>query len=405
MARMQTRKRVTTCAPGRIAILIGSMLIGTILMAPSGVAWAQLYTGSLSGVVVDASGAVVIGASVRSVDSGRSIRITSKTDGSGRYLFPALPPGDYLIQVEAAGFELFEHAVTIEVNASLTVDAELPVSSPKENIVVKPELPRAETEDATIGETLSRELINDLPLVDRNPFDLAFLAPGISQAPGSTYGNGVSTPGFVTNFVSDGSRNAQADLLLDGVSIMNSDNNPGVQKAIYVPPVEAIQEFKIQQANFNAEFGHSGGTIVNVVTRSGTNQYHGELFEFLRNNVLNANTFFGNEAGLAQPHLTRNDFGGTIGGPIVKSKTFFFFDFNAIRALTGQTSSLAGVPDAAERMGNFGELCGRVGGTFNSGEPVPIPPARFTIRIPANPMLRTTRRAEPPSRSTISPPM
>ena len=97
--------------------------------------------------------------------------------------------------------------------------------------------------DATIGLTLTRDLINDLPLVNRNPFDLALLAPGVSQAPGATYGNPVGTPGFVTNFVSDGSRNAQADVLLDGVSVMNSDNNPGVQKAIYVPPVEAIQEF------------------------------------------------------------------------------------------------------------------------------------------------------------------
>jgi hypothetical protein len=219
--------------------------------------------------------------------------------------------------------------------------------------------------DATIGTTLDRKLINDLPLVDRNPFDLAFLAPGVSQAPGTTYGNGVSTPGFVTNFVSDGSRNAQGDLLIDGVSVTNSDNNPGVQKALYVPPVEAIQEYKIQQTNFSAEFGNSGGTIVNVITRSGTNQFHGELYEYLRNNDLNANSFFANAAGLAQPHLTRNDFGGTIGGPILKNKTFFFFDFNAIRALTGQTSSLAGVPDQAERAGNFGELCARVGGTFN----------------------------------------
>lgn len=167
----------------------------------------------------------------------------------------------------------------------------------------------------------------------------------------------------MTNFVSDGTRNAQADLLLDGVSDTNSDNNPGVQKAIYVPPAEAIQEFKIQQANFSAEFGNSGGAVVNVITRSGTNQYHGELYEFLRNNDLNSNSFFANAAGLAQPHLTRNDFGGTIGGPARKNKTFFFFDFNAIRALTGQTSSLAGVPDQAERAGNFGELCGRVGGT------------------------------------------
>ena len=202
--------------------------------------------------------------------------------------------------------------------------------------------------------------------MNRNPFDLAFLAPGVSQTPGNTYGNGPSTPGFVTNFVSDGSRNAQADLLLDGVSIMNSDNNPGVQKALYVPPVDAVQEFRVQQTNFSAEFGNSGGAIVNVVTRSGTNQYHGELFEFLRNNVLNANTYFANAAGLAQPHLTRNDFGGTAGGPILKNKTFFFFDFNGIRALTGATSSEAGVPDAAERSGNFGELCPRASGTFNA---------------------------------------
>ncbi|MBV9745440.1 MAG: TonB-dependent receptor, partial [Acidobacteriia bacterium] len=236
----------------------------------------------------------------------------------------------------------------------------------RQSVVVETDQSLAKVEDATLGLVLNRRSINDLPLVDRNPFDLAFLAPGVSQAPGTTYGNGVSTPGFVTNFVSDGSRNAQADLLLDGVSVTNSDNNPGVQKALYVPPIEAIQEFKIQQTNFSAEFGNSGGTIVNVVTRSGTNQYHGELFEFLRNNVLNANTFFANAAGLAQPHLTHNDFGGAIGGPVRKNRTFFFFDFNAIRALTGSTSSLAGVPDAAERSGNFGELCARASGSFNS---------------------------------------
>jgi len=254
----------------------------------------------------------------------RNFRTEARSGVSGAYLFPSLSPGNYSIKVEAPGFDSFVlEAVTVEVNG------------------------------------------NDLPLVNRNPFDLAFLAPGVSQAPGLTYGNSPGTPGFVTNFVSDGSRNAQADLLLDGVSIMNSDNNPGIQKALYAPPVEAIQEFKIQQTNFSAEFGNSGGTIVNVITRSGTNQFHGELFEFFRNNVLNANAFFANAAGLAQPHLTRNDFGVTAGGPLIKNKTFFFFDFNGIRALTRAASSIAGVPDAAERAGNFGELCGRAGGTFN----------------------------------------
>ncbi len=332
-------------------------------------AWGQLYTGSFAGTVLDPSGAPITGAKVTLTDADRKTNNAAKTDSSGRYLFRSLSPGNYSIRVEAAGFEPFGlHNIEIEVNGSLSADSRLQLLARRESIQVREASSSAQVDDPTVGLTLSRELINDLPLVNRNPFDLAFLAPGVSQAPGNAYGNAPGTPGFVTNFVSDGSRNAQADLLLDGVSIMNSDNNPGVRKALYVPPVDAIQEFKVQQTNFSAEFGNSGGTIVNVVTRSGTNQYHGELFEFLRNNVLNANTYFANAASLGQPHLTRNDFGGTIGGPILKNTAFFFFDFNGIRALTGQTSSLAGVPDAAERSGNFGELCGRVSGrTFNAG--------------------------------------
>jgi hypothetical protein len=328
-------------------------------------AFAQLYTGSVAGVVLDPSGTAVAAAKVTLRDGYRNTSTATSSDGSGRYLFRSVAPGDYSIAVEAAGFELFKLNVLMEVNASLSADAELRLSERKESVLVRDDPAQVQVEDPTIGTTLTRGLINDLPLINRNPFDLAFLAPGVSQAAGTAYGNGPSTPGFVTNFISDGSRNAQADLLLDGVSVMNNDNNPGLQKALYVPPVDAIEEFKVQQTNFSAEFGNSGGTIVNVVTRSGTNQYHGELFEFLRNNVLNANTFFANAASLAQPHLTRNDFGGTIGGPIFKNKTFFFFDFNGIRAVTGMTSSLAGVPDAAERSGNFGELCARVNGAFN----------------------------------------
>jgi hypothetical protein len=329
--------------------------------------WAQLYTGSLTGTVLDPADAPVGGAKVVLTDDARSYQDNAITNASGRYVFRSLTPGNYTIHIEAPGFESAEIAgITIEVDTAISQVAKLRLQTRREAILVQTEASLVQPEDATLGLTLNRRLINDLPLVSRNAFDLAFLAPGVSQAPGTAYGNGVGTPGFVTNFVSDGSRNAQADLLLDGVSIMNSDNNPGVQKALYVPPVDAIQEFKIQQTNFSAEFGNSSGTIVNVVTRSGTNEYHGELFEYLRNNDLNANTFFANAAGLAQPHLTRNDFGGTIGGPIWKNRTFFFFDFNAIRALTGATSSIAGVPDAAERLGNFGELCARVGGTFDA---------------------------------------
>ncbi len=342
-------------------LLISTMAAGSTPLC------AQLYTGSLTGTVFDPSNQPVSGATVVLIDPNQSARASVVTGILGRFLFRSLAPGNYSIRVEAAGFQTMNiRDIVIEVNGSLSADAKLQISQRKDSVAVQADAARAQVEDATLGLVVNRQLIDTLPLVDRNVFDLAFLAPGISQAPGTTYGNGVSTPGFVTNLVSDGSRNAQGDLLLDGVSVTNSDNNPGVQKALYVPPVDAVEEFKIQQTNFSAEFGNSGGTIVNVITRSGTNQHHGELYEFLRNNDMNANTFFANAAGLAQAHLTRNDFGGTIGGPILKNKTFFFFDVNGIRALTGQISSLAGVPDVAERSGNFGELCGRAGGAFNT---------------------------------------
>jgi Carboxypeptidase regulatory-like domain/TonB dependent receptor len=343
-----------------------AVLIAFAMACLQVVAWGQLYTGSITGIVSDASGTAVMGATVTLSDSGRGFRQTTKTDVSGRYLFQSLPPREYTLQVENPGFDLFElKNIGVEANGRLSVDAKLRIPARKESVSVQESTAPARPEDATVGLTLTRQLINDLPLVTRNPFDLAFLTPGVSQAPGVAYGNGVSTPGFITNFVSDGSRNAQADVLLDGVSVANSDNNPGVQKALYVPPVEAIEEYTVQQASFSAEFGNSGGTIVNVVTRSGSNGYHGELFEYFRNNVLNANTFFANAAGLRSPHLTRNDFGGTLGGPVIKNRTFFFFDFNGIRALTGATSNLAGVPDTAERAGDFGELCARAKGTFD----------------------------------------
>src|SRR5262249_54927128 len=150
-------------------------------------------------------------------DSDRKVQIVGKTDRTGRYLFRTLSPGNYIVSVEAVGFETLEMAgVTLDVNASVSADAKLTIQTQRDSVSVVTDDAFIRAEDATVGLTLNRKAINDLPLVTRNPFDLAFLAPGVSQAPGTTYGNGVSTPGFVTNFVSAGSRNAQGDLLLDG---------------------------------------------------------------------------------------------------------------------------------------------------------------------------------------------
>ncbi len=328
--------------------------------------WGQLYTGSITGTVHDPSGAVVPNARVTITDAARGTSSTAVTDGSGLYTVRNLPPATYTVKVEATGFATYQRPnVVLEVNGNVEVGANLQVATAGQTVTVAEAPPLLQTEDATTGQTVNRLFINDLPLVNRNVFDLAFLAPGVSQPPGQTYGVGAAGGGnFATNFVSDGSRNAQADLLLDGVSIMNEENNTGITKAIYVPPVDAVEEFKVQQTNFSAEIGNSGGTVVNVVTRSGTNQFHGELFEFFRNNDLNANNFFANAAGIGQAHQERNDFGGTFGGPIIRNKTFFFFDYDQVKALSG-ASAEEGVPSAAEHAGNFGELCGDLRGSFN----------------------------------------
>ena len=335
-----------------------------LLVCAGMTAFGQLYTGSVTGVVKDPSGSVVPNAKVTLTDNAKGYAYSATTDDSGTYTLRNLPPSTYTERVQAAGFAAFERpGVVVDVNGNVTANADVQVATTGQSVTVEAgAAPLLQTEDAVTGQTLNRTAINDLPLINRQVFDLAFLAPGVTQAPNTSYGPASGA----TNFVSDGSRNSQADILLDGVSATSEEQNTGISKALYVPPVDAVQEYKVQQSNFSAETGQSGGTVVNVVTRSGTNQFHGELFEFFRNNDLNANSFFANAAGRAQAHSERNDFGGTVGGPIIKNKTFFFFDFNEIRALTGRTSGQAGVPDKAERAGNFGELCGRVGGSFNA---------------------------------------
>jgi len=167
-----------------------------------------------------------------------------------------------------------------------------------------------------------------------------------------------------TNFVSNGSRGASADFLLDGASATNSEPNGGITSVTYLPSPEAVEEFKVQQTNFSAEYGFSGASVVNVVSRSGTNKFHGSVYEFFRDDSLDANDWFANRNGDPIPPLRRHNYGGTIGGPIFKNKTFFFFDYD-YRTESGASTANAGVPSDAMRAGDFGELCATEGGTFN----------------------------------------
>jgi len=214
--------------------------------------------------------------------------------------------------------------------------------------------PVLSTQDAAIGQDISRTFINDLPLVGRNVFNLALLAPGVSQAPNRTYGGAGSD--YPTNFVSNGSRNATAEILIDGVTTTTSEPNTGINSSLYQPSVDAVQEFKMEQGNLSAEVGSSSNTYINMVMRSGTNAFHGSVWEFIRNDKLLANNWFNNANDVGIPARRFNQFGATAGGPIIKDRTFFFFDYEGVRSLSATTAS-AGVPSAAMREGDFSEIC------------------------------------------------
>ncbi len=332
-----------------------------ILLLISAGAWAQLYTGSVTGVVLDPTQAVIPGVAVQLTDTEKGFTYEAKTDVTGRYLFRNLPPGTYSIRAEAKGFKAYQQGgITIEVNRNATLNIQLELGTTGEIVEVTAQAPLLAAQDAVTGQNLLRAAINNLPLVNRAVFDLAFLAPGVSQPAGSTFGPNNSP----NNFISNGSRNATADIIMDGVSTVNYEQNSGIQMALYTPSVDAIQEFKVQQSNFSAEIGFSGSTILNVVLRSGTNDFHGGVGYFHRNNAFDANNFFNNTNDIPIAPHKWHQYGASFGGPIRRNKTFFFADWEGTRSTSSSTYT-SGVPSAAERAGDFGELCTLRGGTFD----------------------------------------
>jgi hypothetical protein len=324
------------------------------------VAWAQLYTGSVSGSVTDPSGAVIPNANVQLLDEEKGYSFSAATDSAGRYQFRSVPPGTYKLTAGASGFSNREQAgVKVDVNQNVSVNLSLQVGTATQTVEITAEAQILHTEDAVSGQVVNRKFINDLPLVSRSVSDLAYLTPGITEVDSGCAGC------TANNFISNGSRNATADMLMDGVSTTNFEQNSGIQVPTYTPSVDAVEEFVVEQSNFSAEYGFSGATIINMITRSGTNQFHGSAYDFLRNAKLDANNFFSNAAGIPLPPLRRNNFGATIGGPIKRDKTFFFFDYDGTRQAS-LSSFQGGVPSALERTGNFGELCGNAGGSFDA---------------------------------------
>jgi len=327
----------------------------------SSLAWGQVTSGSITGVVSDPTGAVIPGAKVVVTDATKGYDFPATTDAVGRYLVTNLPPSSYIVSVEARGFKTYkQEGIPLAVGARVAVDVHLELGATAQAVEVTGAAPVLQTQDAVTGQEVDRTLINNLPLVDRNVLDLAFLSPGVLQVPGSSYGTGTSI-----NFVSNGGRNDTSEVLIDGIAATSYEPNTGINTPLYQPSVDAVQEFKIMQNNYTAEEGFSGNTYVTLVSRSGSNNFHGDVYEFDRNKDFDSNNWFSNASGGKLPSLRKNQFGGSVGGPIRKDKTFFFFDFDGTREAGGTTHN-AGVPDNAERAGDFGEVCTRAGGSFDA---------------------------------------
>lgn len=345
------------CTRARFASVLVALFAAAVFCAP---AWAQSYTGSVTGTITDPSGAVIPNAKLTLLDEQKGFTFTATSDSNGGYVIRQVPPGNYKLSVEAQGFRSESRpGIKLDVSQNVTVNFALEVGSISQTVQISEAAPLLSTQDAVTGQTIDRKFINDLPLITRSVTDLAYLTPGIVEGATGTKGDAAN------NFISNGGRNATADMLLDGVTVTNFEQNSGIQVPTYTPSVDAVEEFTVQQTNFSAEYGFSGGTIVNMVTRSGTNQFHGSAYEFFRNQKLDANNWFNNQGGVPIAPLRNNNFGGTVGGPIKKDKLFFFFDYDGTRSRTGATNQF-GVPSAAERQGNFGELCGYAGGSFDS---------------------------------------
>src|ERR1700684_740764 len=302
------------------------------LMFQSRSAFGQVDEGAITGTVLDASGAVVPNATVTLLNTDQGITLETKTNASGGYTFSPVRVGHYTVTVTAQGFaKTTQTNLTVNVAQFLQVNVQLKLGAATETVEVNTAPPLLQTEEASVGQVIGQQEVNNLPLNGRNFTFLAQLGAGMQTPQADTRGNAASGA-----FSANGLRPAQNNYLLDGID-NNSNNVDFLNGTNYVilPPVDAIQEFKVQTADFSAELGRAAGAVMNATVKSGTNQIHGAAWEFFRNDVLDAADYFETKKG----ELRFNQFGATIGGPIIKNKLFFFGDYEGFRRVQGNTQS------------------------------------------------------------------
>jgi outer membrane receptor protein involved in Fe transport len=322
-----------------IAFLIFTVSVGT------SVGWAQSTGGRIRGTVTDASGSAVVGAKVQLINEATNVSREAVTNSNGEYLFLEIPVGTYSLQIEQAGFKKFLHrGVELHLNDVLNVDAALQVGGSNQVVEVTGEPPVVDTTSTQLGAVVNSRDATELPLNQRDVYQLLQLQPGVQSQLGNDLFYGSDKAGVVTVNGGRGRSNNYSVNGGDGNDLFA--NLPAVQ-----PSPDSIEEFRVITNSFDAEYGRNSGSVVNVVTKSGTNDWHGSGFEFFRNKVLNAKGFY----DPVNPDSIQNQFGGTVGGPIKKDKTFFFGSYEGRRVKKGKSSDPVPLPTAANQAGDFSD--------------------------------------------------
>jgi len=372
---------------------------------------AQTFFGSIVGTVTDSTGAVVPDAKVTISNLGTAETHSMHSNSEGFYQFVNLVPGNYKVEVEKAGFKRFaREPITVEVQNTVRIDVPgLEAGVVTQAIEVRGETPLLQPETSSLGQVVESRKVNELPLNGRNPLALVALVPGV--VPQGTVGGGSlqnpagQNPFAPGNFQIGGGASNQSAAFLDGAPL----NNAYFNILALVPTQDSILEFKVQTNNLSAEFGRFAGGVINLTSKSGSNQYHGSLYEFLRNRVLNANSFFNNANGVKTSAFTQNQFGGAVGGPVRiprvyngRDRFFFFANLERYSQRNG-IASVFTVPTAVEINGDFSGLRSANGALIPIYDPTTTRPdtskgTGFNVRDPIPGNIIPPSRIDPTSR-------
>ena len=313
---------------------------------------AQEFRGAVTGRVTDSSGLVVPGATVTVMNTATGVAATATTNETGSFTVPYLTPGSYTVAFELTGFYKVVRSVELRVGDRLEVDATLQPGAVAETVSVTAQVPLLETTTGSAGQVIDEKTLASLPLADGNPFILARFAVGVTYYGDLKFSRPFDNAG-TSQVVADGAPGGN-EFMIDG-SPNEANKSGGLPRVAYVPSADSVQAFKVESASFDAQQGHTAGATVNVVLKSGTNSFKGDVYGYWRNDKLAANDFFLNRTGTPNPGLDYKHWGGTLGGPIVRNRTFFFAAFERLTDRFPEPNQFT-VPTAAERQGDFSAL-------------------------------------------------